>query len=40
MVQSGIVMTDISGIVNFITFPFKMANLYLKELSNINTKNK
>ena len=32
-------MTGISGIDNFINFPFKMANSYLKELSDIDTKN-
>ena len=31
-------MTCISGIDNFITFPFKMANSYLEELNNIDTK--
>ena len=31
-------MTDISGIDHFISFPFKMANLCLKELRTIDTK--
>ena len=38
MIQSGGVMTGISGMDNFINFPFEMENLYLKELSNIDTK--
>ena len=31
-------MTGISGTNNFMNFQFKMANLYLKKLSNIDTK--
>ena len=31
-------MTDISGIDNFINFLIKMENAYLKESSNIDTK--
>ena len=38
MIQSGGTMIDISGIDNFINFPFKMANSYLKKLSKIDTK--
>ena len=38
MIQSGGAMTDRSGIDDFINFPCEMANSYLKELSNINTK--
>ena len=30
-------MTSISGVNNFIMFRLKMANSYLKELSNIDT---
>ena len=32
MIQSGGIMTGISGIDNFINFLFKMANSYLTEL--------
>ena len=38
MIQSGGVIIGQSGIDNFVDFPFKMANSYLKELSNIYTK--
>ena len=38
MIQSGGVIIGKSGIDNFVDFPFKMANSYLKELSNIYTK--
>ena len=40
MIQSGGVMIGKSVIDNFVDFPFKMANSYLKELSNIYTKKK
>ena len=33
--QSGGIMTGISGIDNFINFPFKVMESYSKELSNI-----
>ena len=38
IIQSGGVMTDIFGIGNFINFLIKMENAYLKESSNIDTK--
>ena len=38
IIQSGGVITDISGIDNFINFLIKMENAYLKESSNIDTK--
>ena len=38
MIQSGGVMIGISGIDNFISFPFKIENSYLIELSNTDTK--
>ena len=38
MAQSVGVMTGISGIDDFLNFPFKMANSYLKELIKIDTK--
>ena len=38
MIQSGEIMTGISDTNNFMNFQFKMANLYLKKLSNIDTK--
>ena len=38
MVQSGGIITGISGIDNFINFPCKLMGLYWKELSNIDTK--
>ena len=40
MAQSVGVMTGISGIDDFLNFPFKMANSYLKELIKIDTKKK
>ena len=38
LIQSGGIMAGISGIDNFINFPFKMANSCLKELSYTDTK--
>ena len=38
MIQSGGVMTGISGIGNFNNFPFKMVNSYSKKLNSIDTK--
>ena len=38
MIQSGGIMTGIPGIDNFISFPFKIENPYLIELSNTDTK--
>ena len=38
MIQFEGTMIGISGIDNFINFPFKMANSYLKKLSKIDTK--
>ena len=38
MIQSGGIMTGISGRDNFINFPCKLMGLYWKKLSNIDTK--
>ena len=38
MTQSGVFLTDISGLDNFANFPCKVLKSYSKELSNADTK--
>ena len=39
MIQAGEFLTDITDLDNFVNFPFKALQPYLKELKNISTQN-